>query len=363
MALGGSAAEVRETVDLSGVDVVLNPDFGDGCATSIRTALDRVRDDADGLVLLLGDQPGVTARTVDALVAGAREHAVGVCAYDDGLGHPLWFHRSMFATLAGLHGDKAVWKLVDADQDVVRVPVAGDVPPDVDTWDDYQALLEDAAMSDLSSAEDVRRRFDEHGYLADEGMATAVFLTLELGLPLLLEGEPGVGKTAAAQVLAKALDAPLVRLQCYEGLTASEALYDWNHQRQLLAIRIAESQHERIGEARPVQRGVPRGAADPALHPVRRSERSGAADRRGRPRRRRVRGAAPGGPRGGVGHRPRARHLHRRAAADRGAHLQPQPGPARRPAPALPLPLAGLPRPGPGRGDPAAQRARRPTSR
>ena len=104
-------------------------------------------------------------------------------------------------------------------------------------------------MTDLSSAEEVRRRFDDHGYLADEGMATAVFLTLRLGLPLLLEGEPGVGKTAAAQVLAKALDAPLVRLQCYEGLTASEALYDWNHQRQLLAIRIAESQHARIGEA------------------------------------------------------------------------------------------------------------------
>ena len=104
-------------------------------------------------------------------------------------------------------------------------------------------------MTDLSSAEEVRRRFDDHGYLADEGMATAVFLTLRLGLPLLLEGEPGVGKTAAAQVLADVLDAPLVRLQCYEGLTANEALYDWNHQRQLLAIRLAESQHQLLTEA------------------------------------------------------------------------------------------------------------------
>ena len=102
---------------------------------------------------------------------------------------------------------------------------------------------------ELSSAEEVRRRFDEHGYLADDGMATAVFLTLRLGLPLLLEGEPGVGKTAAARVLAEVLDAPLVRLQCYEGLTASEALYDWNHQRQLLAIRVAESQHQPLTEA------------------------------------------------------------------------------------------------------------------
>jgi MoxR-like ATPase len=104
-------------------------------------------------------------------------------------------------------------------------------------------------MPTLSSADDIRRRFDDEGYLADEGTATALFLTLQLGLPLLLEGEPGVGKTAAAQVLARVLGAPLVRLQCYEGLTASEALYDWNHQRQLLAIRLAESQHERITEA------------------------------------------------------------------------------------------------------------------
>ena len=101
----------------------------------------------------------------------------------------------------------------------------------------------------LPSAEAVRARFDEHGYLADEGLSTAVFLTLELGLPLLLEGESGVGKTAAAQVLARALDAPLVRLQCYEGLTASEALYDWNHQRQLLAIKVAESQHQPLRES------------------------------------------------------------------------------------------------------------------
>ena len=84
VALGGAADEVPSAVDLAGLDVVLNPDFGDGCATSIRTALTRVRDDADGVVLLLGDQPGVTVETVQALVAGATGHAVGVCAYDDG---------------------------------------------------------------------------------------------------------------------------------------------------------------------------------------------------------------------------------------------------------------------------------------
>ncbi len=106
-----------------------------------------------------------------------------------------------------------------------------------------------SAPSPLSSPEDVQRSFDRHDYLADHGTSAAVYLALQLGLPLLLEGEPGVGKTAAAQVLAKALDAPLIRLQCYEGLTVNEALYDWNYQRQLLAIRLAEAQHEKLSEA------------------------------------------------------------------------------------------------------------------
>ena len=102
---------------------------------------------------------------------------------------------------------------------------------------------------ELSGADDVRRRFAEQDYLADEGTATAVYLSLQLGLPLLLEGEPGVGKTDAAKVLAQVLGVPLIRLQCYEGLTAGEALYDWNYQRQLLAIRLAEAQHEKLSEA------------------------------------------------------------------------------------------------------------------
>ena len=101
----------------------------------------------------------------------------------------------------------------------------------------------------LTSAVDVRERFDTQDYLADEGTSTAMFLALQIGLPLLLEGEPGVGKTTAAKVLARVLDVPLIRLQCYEGLSAGEALYDWNYQRQLLAIRLAEATHERLSEA------------------------------------------------------------------------------------------------------------------
>jgi molybdenum cofactor cytidylyltransferase len=144
VALGGAADQVQERLDLSDLDVVVNPDFGDGCATSIRSGLDHVHPAMHGLVVLLGDQPGVSVEAIVSLVERSRGHAVGVCSYDDGLGHPLWFDRSMWETLRGLHGDKAVWKLVDAGEDgadVVQVPVPGAVPRDVDTWNDYQALL------------------------------------------------------------------------------------------------------------------------------------------------------------------------------------------------------------------------------
>ncbi len=141
VALGGAADDVRARVDLGDLDVVVNPDFADGCATSMRSGLDHVHPAMQGLVLLLGDQPTVSVDAIRALEEAARGHAVGVCSYDDALGHPLWFDRSMFETLRGLHGDKAVWKLVDAGDDVVHVPVPGPVPLDVDTWDDYHALL------------------------------------------------------------------------------------------------------------------------------------------------------------------------------------------------------------------------------
>ncbi len=104
-------------------------------------------------------------------------------------------------------------------------------------------------MQEFADAAAVQRCLDEVDYLVDEGLATALFFALRLGQPLLLEGEPGVGKTAAAKALAHALGTPLIRLQCYEGLTVSEALYEWNYQRQLLAIRLAESHQERLTDA------------------------------------------------------------------------------------------------------------------
>jgi molybdenum cofactor cytidylyltransferase len=127
-------------VDFAGVEVVRNPRREEGCSSSIAVALEVV--DADVLVLLLGDQPGVRPQTVEALL-GARSGArFAVCQYKDGRGHPFAFGRAAFDELRGMHGDKAVWKLLDRHADeVVEVPIAGPVPIDVDTWTDYEALL------------------------------------------------------------------------------------------------------------------------------------------------------------------------------------------------------------------------------
>ncbi len=100
----------------------------------------------------------------------------------------------------------------------------------------------------VPDVETLAQRLAGVDYLVDEGLATSMFLSLRLPQPLLLEGEAGVGKTEAAKALASILETPLVRLQCYEGIDAAEALYEWNYPRQLLSIRLAESQGESLGE-------------------------------------------------------------------------------------------------------------------
>ena len=92
----------------------------------------------------------------------------------------------------------------------------------------------------VESVETLERELRFHRYIADRGLATTLFLTLRLQKPLLLEGEAGVGKTEIAKVLAEALDAPLIRLQCYEGLDASSAIYEWDYPRQMLYLRSLE---------------------------------------------------------------------------------------------------------------------------
>jgi MoxR-like ATPase len=122
----------------------------------------------------------------------------------------------------------------------------------------------------IEDVEELAQRLAAVDYLVDEGLATSLFLSLRLPQPLLLEGEAGVGKTEAAKALAAVLDTPLVRLQCYEGIDAAEAMYEWNYPRQLLAIQLgAKSEADLFGPeyliARPLLRALQHPGPRPAV--------------------------------------------------------------------------------------------------
>jgi molybdenum cofactor cytidylyltransferase len=144
--IGGAAPEVLDTINFDGFAIVESVHHTQGCSSSIVSAMSQMDGDIDGFVLLLGDQPEVDPATISTLLAACSPSAsspIGVCRYDDGIGHPFWFGRRIFDDLARLHGDKAVWKLIESgDYDVSEVAIPGTVPLDVDTWDDYEALLE-----------------------------------------------------------------------------------------------------------------------------------------------------------------------------------------------------------------------------
>jgi MoxR-like ATPase len=127
---------------------------------------------------------------------------------------------------------------------------------------------------EVPDVDTMRRRLDGADYLADLGLATALFCAVRLPQPVLLEGEAGVGKTEAAKALARVLDTPLVRLQCYEGIDAAEALYEWNYPRQLLGIRLAEArgrevtEHDLFGADYLVERPLLRAIRHPGPRPA-----------------------------------------------------------------------------------------------
>ena len=140
--LGGAAEDVRAAVDLDGFEVVLNQAYGTGCSSSIAAAVPELAPDTGVVVLLLGDQPGVSTDAVRRLLVGRGDAPLAVCRYDDGIGHPFAFGREVLPDLARLHGDKAVWKLLEQRAaDVIEVRVPGTIPLDVDTQEDYERLL------------------------------------------------------------------------------------------------------------------------------------------------------------------------------------------------------------------------------
>jgi molybdenum cofactor cytidylyltransferase len=148
VAIGGAAGAVRAGVDLAGAEVVLNEAHGEGCSSSIAAALGAIDSRCEVMVLMLGDQPGVSAETVARLLSGRGQAALALCRYDDAPGHPLAFARSVFEELAGLHGDKGVWSLLERRRaEVVEVAIPGPLPCDVDTEADYEALLSEQAVA------------------------------------------------------------------------------------------------------------------------------------------------------------------------------------------------------------------------
>jgi MoxR-like ATPase len=169
-------------------------------------------------------------------------------------------------------------------------------------------------------------------YLVDEALATSMFLSLRLPQPLLLEGEAGVGKTEAGKSLAAVLDTPLIRLQCYDGIDAAEALYEWNYPRQLLSIRVAESQGTALREEdlfgreylirRPLLRALEHPGPRPAVLLVDEIDRADDDFE---------------------AYHSRARHCARHPSTGDRADLEPYPRPARRGQAPLPLSVDRLP--------------------
>ncbi len=144
LVLGRASGALRASVDFGRAVVVENSAYGTGCASSLLAGMDAAGEDCEALVLLLGDQPGVRTEFIDAVLSewSSSRPWASVTAYGGGLGHPFVFAREAFEELRGLHGDKAVWKLIEAyPRWVHRVEIEAPLPPDVDTPEDYELAL------------------------------------------------------------------------------------------------------------------------------------------------------------------------------------------------------------------------------
>lgn len=143
LVLGGSCEEVEDSLSLQRAQTVYNDGYGTGCASSLLAGLDAAGE-CDGVVMLLGDMPGVTAEVIDAVTGAWRQTPswAAVTDYRGQLGHPFLFSASAFSDLRELHGDKAVWKIVDSEPHtrVARLAVDRPLPRDIDTWDDYNTV-------------------------------------------------------------------------------------------------------------------------------------------------------------------------------------------------------------------------------
>jgi molybdenum cofactor cytidylyltransferase len=146
--LGRAADEIREKVDFGSAKVVENPIFGQGCASSYRAGIGALDPRSDAIMILLGDQPGVEPETINRVADEWRrgDGQIALASYQGRKGHPMLFARPLFDKLVGLHGDKAAWKLIDANPDLVRViPFDLPMPEDINTLEDFRRAAENDA--------------------------------------------------------------------------------------------------------------------------------------------------------------------------------------------------------------------------
>lgn len=141
--VGRAADEVRQRVDFGAARVVENPVFGEGCSSSYRAGIAALNSESAALMIILGDLPGVTPEIINRLAHEWREHEapITLCSYEGRKGHPMIFARSMFSQLVDLHGDKAAWKLVDANAALVQeVHFSFPYPDDINTPADFERM-------------------------------------------------------------------------------------------------------------------------------------------------------------------------------------------------------------------------------
>jgi len=139
--LGRAANEIREQVDLGAARVVENPVFGEGCSSSYRAGIGALNPESTAIMIILGDRPQVTPEIIDRLADEWQDAPIALCSYQGRKGHPMIFARSLFPELVDLHGDKAAWKLVDANAPLVQeVEFDLPYPDDINTLEDFARL-------------------------------------------------------------------------------------------------------------------------------------------------------------------------------------------------------------------------------
>ena len=146
--LGRAADEIRERVNFGNAKVVDNPVFGEGCASSYRAGITATNPDSDAIMIILGDQPGVESEMINGVAEKWRQSdgQIVLASYQGRRGHPMLFAKPLFDKLIALHGDKAAWKLVDANPDLLReVSFDRPFPEDIDTQEDFERIAQQDA--------------------------------------------------------------------------------------------------------------------------------------------------------------------------------------------------------------------------